>query len=214
MDIINTHALEHLLVTYGYLAVLLVITVESMGIPLPGETMLMIASVYAGTTNNLRIDLVVLAAVGGAVLGDNLGFLIGRQGGQRLLRRYGRYVRVDENRLRLGRYLFDRHGGKVVFFGRFVPVLRMWAAFLAGSNDMSWRRFLAFNAAGAATWATTMGVAAYIFGNSIAHLGGTIGLATGVVATGLMALTVVLIHRGEQRLQNDVEDTGTGAWAA
>jgi len=85
----------------------------------------------------------------GDVLGDNLGFWVGREGGYRLLRRYGRYIHVEERRLKLGQYLFLKHGGKVVFFGRFVAVLRAWAAFLAGTNRMRWPRFLLFNAAGA-----------------------------------------------------------------
>jgi len=91
---------------------------------------------------------VIAAAASGAILGDNLGFWIGREGGYRLLRRYGRYIRLEERRLKLGQYLFMRHGGKVVFFGRFVAVLRAWAAFLAGTNRMRWPRFLLFNAAG------------------------------------------------------------------
>jgi site-specific recombinase XerD len=89
-----------------------------------------------------KLPLVILAAVGGAILGDNLGFWVGREGGFRLLRRYGRYIRLDERKLKLGVYLFRRHGGKVVFFGRFVAVLRAWAAFLAGIARMRWLAFL------------------------------------------------------------------------
>src|SRR5258706_2179629 len=142
----------HLLATYGYWAVLLVVGLESTGIPLPGETMLVAAAIYAGTTHQLSIQWVIAAAAAGAILGDNLGFWVGREGGYRLLRRYGHLVRLNERKLKLGLYLFRRRGGTVVFFGRFVAVLRMWAAFLAGTHRMEWKRFLLFNALGGIAW--------------------------------------------------------------
>src|SRR5438445_3918072 len=158
--------LTHLLTTYGYWAVLIFVAIESTGIPFPGETMLLVAAIYAGTTHRLSILLVIVAAACGAILGDNLGFIIGRTGGYRLLRRYGRYIRLDERKLKLGQYLFMKHGGKVVFFGRFVAVLRAWAAFLAGVNRMPWPDFLFFNAAGGITWATIYGLGAYYLGDN------------------------------------------------
>ncbi len=142
----STAGLVALLTTYGYWAVFAGIAIESMGIPFPGETMLLVATIYAGTTHQLAPVLIIAAAASGAILGDNLGFWVGREGGYRLLRRYGHLVRLNERKLKLGLYLFRRHGGKVVFFGRFVAVLRMWAAFLAGTNRMAWPRFLLFNA--------------------------------------------------------------------
>src|SRR2546425_12903836 len=140
-----TSTLTHLLTTYGYWAVLLFVAIESIGIPFPGETMLLVAAIYAGMTHLLSIPLVIVAAASGAILGDNLGFWVGREGGYRLLRRYGKYIRLDERTLKLGQYLFLRYGAKVVFFGRLVAVLRAWAAFLAGTNRMSWSRFLPAN---------------------------------------------------------------------
>ena len=107
------------------------------------------------------------AAAAGAIIGDNLGYLIGREGGFRLVRRFGPYIHFDEGKLKLGMYLFRHHGAKVVFFGRFVAVLRAWAAFLAGTSRMPWPRFLAFNAAGGILWSTIYGLAAYAFGNNI-----------------------------------------------
>ena len=136
-----TSTLTQLLATYGYLVVLLFVAIESTGIPFPGETMLLVAAIAAGTTHQLSIAWVIVAAALGAILGDNLGFWVGHEGGYRLLRRYGRYIRLDERRLKLGQYLFLKHGGKVVFFGRFVAVLRAWAAFLAGTNRMACRDF-------------------------------------------------------------------------
>lgn len=197
--------LDTILTTYGYLAVLLFVGVESMGIPVPGETMLLVASVYAGTTHRLEVALVIAAAAAGAVAGDNIGFAVGRFGGSRLLQRFGRYERLDARKFRLGQYLFEKHGGKVVFFGRFVPVLRIWAAFLAGTNHMSWRRFLAFNAAGGALWATLMGSGAYALGSAVFRLGGPIGIATATLGTSAMAASLLIVKRHERQLQREAD---------
>ena len=150
--------LDDLLTNFGYLAVFALIGIESLGIPAPGETMLVTASVYAGATHNLEIAGVIAAAAAGAIVGDNIGYAIGRKGGYRLLLRFGHRVRVKESHLKVARYVFDRHGEKVVFFGRFVAVLRTYAAFLAGVGQMEWRRFLAWNAAGGIVWALIFGL--------------------------------------------------------
>src|SRR6266567_1599898 len=142
-----TSELTHFLTAYGYWAVLFFVAIESSGIPFPGETMLLVAAIYAGTTHRLAIPLVIAAATLGAILGDNIGYWVGREGGYRLLRRYGHYLHIDERRVKLGQYLFRKHGGKVVFFGRFIAVLRAWAAFLAGTNRMPWGSFLLFTIA-------------------------------------------------------------------
>src|SRR3989441_9881367 len=156
--------LDALLATYGYLAVFVFVGVESMGIPVRGETMLVTAAIYAGTTGRRSILWVIVASAAGAIVGDNIGYVIGRTGGYRLVKRYGRYIRLEEDRLRLGQYLFDKHGSKVVFFGRFVSVLRIFAAFLAGVNRMHWRRFLIFNAAGGIALAAVYGLGALLPG--------------------------------------------------
>src|SRR5258708_6639973 len=162
---VATSDLQHFLMTYGYLAVLLFVAIESIGIPFPGETMLLVAAIYAGTTRELSIWVVILGAAGGAIVGDNVGYWIGGEGGFRLLRRYGRYIRLDERKLKVGLYLFRKHGGKVVFFGRFVAVLRAWAAFLAGVNRMPWPRFLLFNALVGIIWSTLYGLGGYLLGD-------------------------------------------------
>jgi membrane protein DedA with SNARE-associated domain len=195
--------LASLLATYGYWVVLLFVAVESMGIPVPGETMLLTASIYAGTTHRLSLTLVVVAAATGAIVGDNIGFLVGREGGYRVLRRYGTYVRLNEERLRLGQYLFQKHGGTMVFWGRFLPVLRIWAAFLAGANRMAWRRFLTFNAAGGIVWASIMGGTAYTLGSTILRLGGVISLGGIALAMLLMASVTLVVRRNERRLQEE-----------
>ena len=201
----NASGLTHLLAMYGYLAVLLFVAIESTGIPFPGETMLLVAAIYAGTTHQLSIVLVIVAAASGAILGDNLGFWVGREGGYRLLRRYGRYLRLEERRLKLGQYLFLKHGGKVVFFGRFVAVLRAWAAFLAGTNRMRWPRFLFFNTAGGIIWATLYGVGGYVLGDTIHRVTGPIGPITLALAVLLIIVGIVLVRRNEERLAEEAE---------
>jgi len=202
---VHGHDMTGLLVTYGYWAVLVFVAVESMGVPFPGETMLLAAAIYAGTTHHLQLPLVIAAAAVGAILGDNVGYLAGREGGYRLLRRYGRYIRLDERKLKLGQYLFALHGGKVVFFGRFVAVLRIWAAFLAGTYRLPWRRFLLYNAAGGVVWATIFGLGGYLLGDSVHRLGGPIGIAGVALAVLAAGAALVFLRRNERRLADEAE---------
>jgi membrane protein DedA with SNARE-associated domain len=200
---ISAHDLTHLLSVYGYWAVLVAVGLESTGIPFPGETTLLVASVYAGTTHGLNIVGVIAAAAAGAILGDNLGFWVGYEGGFRLLRRYGTYIRLDERKLILGQYLFHKHGAKVVFFGRFVAVLRAWAAFLAGTNRMPWSRFLPYNAAGGIVWSTIYGAGGYALGNNVNRLAGPVGIALAVIAALIIIVFLVVLKRNEQRLEEE-----------
>src|SRR5579884_1252966 len=207
---VATSDLIHLLSTYGYWAILLFVAIESTGIPFPGETILLVAAIAAGTTHNLSLLLIIVAAACGAILGDNLGFWVGREGGYRLLRRYGRYVHLDERKLKLGQYLFRKHGGKVVFFGRFVAVLRAWAAFLAGTNRMPWSRFLLFNALGGIIWATLYGVGGYFLGNNVHRLTGPVGI-TFLILAGIAIITgLIFLRRNEKRLEEEAEKAMPG----
>ena len=192
--------MTNLVAQYGYLAVLVIVGLESTGVPLPGETTLVAAALYAGATHNLNIVGVVIAAAVGAILGDNLGYLIGHWGGYRLLIRYGRYIRLSEKRIKIARYLFLRYGGEVVFFGRFTAILRTYAAFLAGTTRMPWRRFLFFNAAGGIAWATIYGGGAYLLGRQIERLSGPFEIV--FVAAAVIAIVVgaLIIRRQEERL--------------
>src|SRR2546425_1872847 len=208
---VTTHNLLHLLVTYGCWAVLVFVAIESTGIPFPGETMLLIAAIDAGITHHLSILLVIVAAASGAILGDNIGFWVGREGGFRLLRRYGRYIHLNESRLKVGLYLFRKHGGKVVFFGRFVAVLRAWAAFLAGTNRMPWPRFLLFNALGGITWATIYGLGGYFLGDNIHRLTGPVGTIFIVLAVLIIIVSVVFVWRNERRLEEGAKKALPGA---
>jgi membrane protein DedA with SNARE-associated domain len=200
-----TQDLIYLLNTYGYLAVLVFVAIESTGIPFPGETMLLVAAIYAGTTHHLSIYWVIAAAAIGAIVGDNLGYWVGREGGYRLLRRYGPYIRLDERKLKLGLYLFRRHGGKVVFFGRFVAVLRAWAAFLAGTNRMPWKPFLLFNALGGILWATFYGLAGYFLGDAVHKLTRPVGTITIILAILIIIAFVFFLRRNESRLEDEAE---------
>src|SRR5271166_3135902 len=125
MDIV--HHLHGYLATYSYFAILAIVGMESAGIPMPGETALVAAAILAGE-GKLHLYGVIGAAAAGAILGDNGGYWVGREFGFPIAYRYGRYVNLDEKRLKLGQYLFLKHGGKIVFFGRFVAILRAFAA--------------------------------------------------------------------------------------
>ena len=147
MEWLSAENLQSLISTYGYLAVGVIVGLESMGLPLPGETVLVVASLYASRQHGLSIEGIIAAAAVGGIVGDNVAYLVGREFGYRLLLRYGRFIGLSDARIKLGQYLFKRHGGKVVFFGRFIAILRILAAFLAGVNRMDWRPFLLANAA-------------------------------------------------------------------
>jgi len=187
--------ISHLLATYGYWAVFALVAAESLGIPLPGETALIIAAAYAGHTHHLSPWIIFAVASAAAITGDNVGFWIGGKGGYRLARKYGQKVRLDERKLKIARYLFDTHGPKVVFFGRFISLLRVYAAFLAGTSRMRWHRFLFANATGGIAWAGAYTLAAYLAGDTLRSLSGTIDLAIGGTAGLTIAAALLLILR-------------------
>ncbi|HTF49974.1 MAG TPA: DedA family protein [Pseudonocardia sp.] len=143
--------LASLLDRYGYLAVIGIVGVESFGIPAPGQTILIAAAVYAGT-GHLNVFGVAAAAFLAATVGDNIAYLIGRFGGRRLVRRYGRYVLLTEERVGRVERIFTRYGARLVVVARFVDGLRQFNGLVAGMAGMHWARFLVFNALGAALW--------------------------------------------------------------
>jgi membrane protein DedA with SNARE-associated domain len=195
VSFLPTEQIQQLVETHGYLAVGLVVGLESMGIPLPGETILVAAAVYASQKPELNIWLVYAAACAGAIIGDNLGYWIGREWGYRLALRHGRYVRLTEGKLKLGQYLFAKHGGKVVFFGRFVAILRILAAFLAGVNQMPWWRFLIANALGGVIWAAVFTFIPYYLGLGIKELTRPFAIAAGVAAVvGFVGFVLFMRH--------------------
>ncbi|MGW2034348.1 DedA family protein [Streptomyces argyrophylli] len=158
--------LEPLLGHYGYWAVGAVVFVEDFGVPAPGETILLAAGVYAGT-GRLNVVAVAVIAFVAAVAGDNLGYLIGRVGGRPFVHRWGRYVFLTPKRFEAAEAFFTRHGGKIVTVARFVEGLRQANGVIAGTTGMHWRRFLAFNALGAALWVGLWTTLAYLAGSHI-----------------------------------------------
>ena len=156
--------LQNALHVMGYPAVALFIMIESSGIPFPGETMLLLASFYSAIDHQLQIPIIIACAALGAIMGDNIGYYVGRTGGRAIVNRYGRYVFLKPEHLARAEKFFAKHGDKTVFLGRFVAVLRAWAAFLAGVNHMHWRTFFIYNAAGGILWATIFGLIGYYAG--------------------------------------------------
>jgi len=194
-----------LIADYGLFVVFFIIMLESMGVPMPGETALLSASIYAGTTHNLNIAAVIAAAATAAIIGDNIGFWVGRRFGFKILIRYGHYLRLDEAKLKLGQYLFRLHGGKIVFFGRFVAVLRTFAAVLAGANRFDPKLFFLFNAAGGIGWAAIFGTAGYLFGKQAEKIVGPVGLS--LLAVFLVGAFFLwrFFKRHEERLMIEAE---------
>lgn len=160
---------DGLLQNYGYVAVFGLPLLESTGIPIPGETMLLAAGVYAATTGRLNIAGVIACAAAGATVGGNLGYIVGAKGGRALVLRFGSYIRLGEKQLRAGERFFSRHGEKTVFLARFVAVLRTIGAFLAGTSKMRYRNFFIYNALGGVVWATLFGTLAFVLGKQLAR---------------------------------------------
>ncbi len=201
----SSHTLHDLLNSYGYAAVFGFVMVESLGIPLPGETMLITASLYAGSSHHLDVVAIWLVASAAAVVGDNIGFAIGRFGGYALLRRHGAKVHLDEAKMKVGKLVFERQGPKVVFFGRFVSVLRTYAAFLAGANRMEYRRFLAFNAAGGVIWSALYVFGFYYAGSTLSGVRGTFELVLGAGAAVIVVAALWWIRGHVRRLEAEAE---------
>jgi membrane protein DedA with SNARE-associated domain len=197
---LSLHALPHLLHSYGYGLIAGVVGLEALGLPLPGESMLIAAALYAGTSQQLSVPLVVASAAVGAIVGDNAGYAIGREIGFRMLARFGRHIGLNEQRLRVGQYLFERHGAKVVFFGRFVAILRTFAAILAGANRMDWKRFLLWNAIGGVAWSCLYGFGAYALGKAVSEVARPLGIALGIIAAILVVAGIIFLKRNETRL--------------
>jgi membrane protein DedA with SNARE-associated domain len=198
-------SISHLIDTYGYFALFVLVGVESLGVPLPGETALILAGTYAGTTHRLSPWVIFVVAAAAAIIGDNIGYWIGDKGGYRLARAHGRRIRLDERKLKIARYLFDRHGVNVVFFGRFVSILRTYAAFLAGTSKMRYRKFLPANAAGGIVWSAVYTTVAYFAGKALERNSGLIDLVIGVVAAAAIVAAVLVIRHNSARLARRAE---------
>ena len=201
----NHLALHDVLSAYGPWAVMVVVMLESAGVPLPGETMVISAALYAGATGHVSIYTIVLAASSGAIIGDNIGYWLGRKLGLPLLVRYGPRINLTERRLRLGQYLFRRFGSAIVFFGRFVALLRTFAALLAGANHFSWERFLVFNTLGGVCWASLFGFGAYGLGQSFERIKGPFAIVALVVGVVGAVSFILFLRYHEERLLQEAE---------
>lgn len=197
--------LHQLVISHGYLAVFALVAVESFGVPLPGETVLIIAGTYAGATHHLSPFVLVGAAAAGALIGDTIGFWAGDKGGYRLLRRYGRFIQIDEARIKVAKLLFAQQGGKVVFFGRFVAVLRTYAAFLAGTTRMGYRRFLFYNATGGILWACVFGFGSYFFGHALQQVSSWLTIVLVCLAIAVVVVSVLVVRKGTTGLVDRAE---------
>ena len=200
-DIVSPAHIHDLIQVYGLWVLFALVMAESMGVPLPGETALVTTALYAGSTHVISLPAVVATASLAAIIGDNIGYVLGRSIGLRLLVRYGERFRIGSERLKIGQYFFMKHGGKIVFFGRFVALFRTFAALLAGANQMRWWYFLVMNACGGVCWATIFGGAAYLFGNQVQHVKGPIGLLLFVIAIGLVFAGMKFFRRHEKELE-------------
>lgn len=195
------HTLEPTLDKYGYLAVLALVFVEDFGVPVPGETILILSAVYAAT-GRLNVFVVALLGFCGALLGDNLGFAIGRLGGRPLIERYGRYILLTPARFDKGTAFFERHGGKIIIAARFIEGLRQANGIIAGTTGMHWRRFLVFNAIGAALWVAVWVSVGYFSGSHIDSIYSTatrystyLAVAAGVFIAAVIARHVIRTRR-------------------
>ncbi|WP_129311379.1 DedA family protein [Streptomyces sp. L2] len=186
--------LAPLLGHYGYLAVGVVVFVEDFGVPAPGETILLAAGVYAGA-GRLNIVAVAVIAFVAAVAGDNIGYLIGHHGGRAFVHRWGKYVFLTPKRFQATEEFFDRHGGKVVTAARFIEGLRQANGIIAGTTGMRWRRFLAFNALGAALWVGAWSTLAYFAGSHLTAIYDEITRYQVYVLVALGVLVAALVVR-------------------
>ena len=195
--------LQNALHILGYPAVFLFVMIESSGIPFPGETMLLLAAFYSAIDQQLHLPIIIVCAAFGAIMGDNIGYYIGKTGGKAVVNRYGRYVFLKPEHLARAEQFFARHGDKTVFLGRFVAVLRAWAAFLAGVNQMHWRTFFIYNAAGGIVWATVYGLLGYYAGkifhdnfSQVEHFASTLTwIVTGLIIVVAAISTIVYLRR-------------------
>lgn len=189
--------LIELFARYGYAVVFVGVFLESAGVPVPGETALLAGAALA-RFGRLSLPWVIVTAIGGAILGDNLGFLIGRRGGRALVERYGATFGLTSERLGQFDRFFDRHGAKTVFIARFVTGLRVFGALLAGASGLSWRRFLLYNASGAIAWATIFGGVGYFLAYSWQTLERWIG-RSGLVVLAAIAIAAILTGLRKRR---------------
>jgi len=188
----------HLITDYGYGILFVLVAVESLGIPLPGETALVTAAAFAAV-GELNVCWVVAVGISAAIIGDNTGYWLGRKGGLALVERYGHRVGLSEAKLDRARGFYENHGSKTVLIGRFIAILRSWAAVLAGVMHMPYSRFIAFNAAGCVAWASVYTTVGYLFGRNLPvleHYSREAGIAALLLA---LVVAFILVRRRRRK---------------
>ena len=185
----------------GYPLLGVFVGIEALGVPVPGETAVIFGGL-AASSGRLNIVLVIVVASAGAIIGDNIGFVIGRRGGRAVLTRPGRFEAERRRVLEIGDPFFERHGGKAVFLGRWIAGLRIWASWLAGASQMRWRTFLIWNALGGIAWATSVSLAAYYGGRSVEAVFSKVGIYALIAAAVVVVLAVGYLMRRRRRRQD------------
>lgn len=191
--------LRDAVVQYGYWAVGLALLLENAGIPVPGETILLLASFLAYSEHDLRLPWIMIVATIAATLGDNLGFALGSYGGRPLLARYQSFFRIQKSTIERGEQLFARYGAATIFFARFVFGMRIVAGPLAGVLRMPWQKFAIFNFLGAAVWVSVISSVGYLFGRHLDKLESVMKRFDVVVAIIVVLLAIYLWWRGRRR---------------
>jgi membrane protein DedA with SNARE-associated domain len=203
--------MHHVIHEYGLIAVAVIVGLECLGLPLPGETALLAAAIYAGTKHDLNINAVILTAAGAAIVGRMIGYVIGHEFGYWLLLRYGSYVGLTAGRIKLGQYLFLRYGGKIIFVAQFVPVLRTLAGPFAGANLMPWRNFMFANAVSSGVWAASYGYAAYWAGGAFERLQGRMIVLFVLIAAIALIAGGLFVRQREAQLIIEAEHAIPGS---
>lgn len=196
---------------YGYWGVSLSVGLEAVGVPVPGETALVAAAAYAGQSHKLSPWYIFAAAAAAAIAGNVLGYYIGRKGGFPLARRFGRKVRLDEHKLKIGRYVLDNQGWKVIFVGRFVAVLRTYLAFLAGTLEMRAGEFLAASTVAALVWSGLYTAAAYNAASTVERLSTTFEVVIVVLAVLAVAIVFFFMRNRMKKLGDKAEAAYPGS---
>jgi membrane protein DedA with SNARE-associated domain len=191
--------MTHLIEDYGLIILFVIVALESSGVPLPGETALITTGVLA-SQGHFAIEWVIVIAAAGAIIGDNIGYWIGREGGTKILGKWAFTRRIRDRYMPPAQRFFQAHGGKTIFFARFIAVLRVFGAWIAGITHMPWWRFLLWNAAGGICWAVLVGLISYYLGHAAADAIQRWGLIGGGIAAALAILLLVGIHYMSKRV--------------
>ena len=194
--------IEHYMLTYGYWAVFFGVMLENAGVPIPGETILLVAGYFA-STGVFRVPLVMLVAATGAVVGDNIGFAIGHHYGRGFLLRVGRFFFLTPKRIEHMENYFKSHGNKTILVARFITGLRVFAALLAGASRMPWRVFVVYNVAGAVLWSFVITLLGYLFGQSLPLLVKWVGRTGTILLIVAIVLGIIAWRVQRHRKSND-----------